>query len=164
MEQILEYMNGDAISIVIPIVLVVLSCFCIINQIRLMKLEKRYKNFINKFESKDIEKTIKDYFLLVNQVNEENKILVAENKNIEKRIDGCIQKIGIVRYNAFEDVGSELSFAIALLDKNNNGIVLNGIYSRNSSNIYSKPIIEGHSEYVLSNEEKKAIEEAINKN
>ena len=100
-------------------------------------------------------------YIIINQVNEENKILIAENKNIEKRIDNCIQKMGIVRYNAFDDVGSDLSFAIALLDKNNNGIILNGIYSRNSSNIYAKPINNGKSEYILSEEEKKALEKAM---
>lgn len=71
-------------------------------------------------------------------------------------------KIGIVRYNAFKDVGSNLSFTLALLDNNNNGVVLNGIYSRDNSNIYAKPIKDGKSEYILSDEEKEAIEKAIN--
>ena len=68
----------------------------------------------------------------------------------------------MVRYNAFQDTGSNLSFAVALLDSNNTGIVLNGIYSRDGSNIYSKPIQEGKSNFVLSDEEKEAINQAIN--
>ena len=68
----------------------------------------------------------------------------------------------MVRYNAFRDTGSDLSFTLALLDENNNGVVLNGIYSREMSNIYAKPIENGKSTYTLSDEEQKAIERAIN--
>lgn len=164
MEELLKFIHNDVFIIIMSATTVISVILLVFNQIKLFKLENRYKKFINKFQSNDIEKTINDYFLLANQVNEENKILLAENKNIEKRIDKCIQKIGIIKYNAFDDVGNNLSFAIALLDNDNNGFVLNGIYGRNSSNIYLKPIIHGKSEIVLSNEEKKAIEEAIKKN
>ena len=77
-------------------------------------------------------------------------------------MEDCIQKIGIVRYNAFKDTGSDLSFALALLDSKDNGVVLNGIYSREMSNIYAKPVEKGVSKYVLSDEEKQAIEKAVN--
>lgn len=70
-------------------------------------------------------------------------------------------KIGMVRYNAFQDTGSNLSFAVALLDDKNTGIVINGIYSRDCSNIYSKPIENGKSNFILSSEEKEAIDIAI---
>ena len=75
----------------------------------------------------------------------------------------CIQKIGIVRYSAFKDTGSDLSFALALLDENNDGVVLNGIYSREMSNIYAKPIQNGKSTYTVSEEETQAISKAIGK-
>ena len=65
--------------------------------------------------------------------------------------------------NAFQDTGSNLSFALAILDKNNNGIVLNGIYSREMSNIYAKPVESGISSYTLSEEEKEAIKKAMEK-
>ena len=77
-------------------------------------------------------------------------------------MENCIQKIGLVRYNAFKDTGSDLSFTLALLDNKNTGIVLNGIYSRETSNIYSKPVEKGTSTYTLSDEEKQAIQKAIN--
>ena len=74
----------------------------------------------------------------------------------------CTKKIGIVRYNAFKDTGRDLSFSLAILDAHNNGVVLNGIYARDCSNIYAKPVENGESKYVLSNEEKEAINKAIN--
>ena len=162
MEDLINFFYNDKIFIFLQFSTIVIIIWLIYNQRKLSRLEKKYMSFINKFEGTDIEKTLKDYFSIINQVNEENKILIANNKNIEKRIDSCIQKVGIVRYNAFDDVGSDLSFAIALLDYHDNGIVINGIYSRSSSNIYSKPVINGESEYVLSSEEKEAIEKAKN--
>ena len=78
-------------------------------------------------------------------------------------MESCVQKIGIVRYSAFRDTGSDLSFALALLDEKNNGVVLNGIYSREMSNIYAKPVENGESTYTLSEEEKQAINKAISK-
>lgn len=68
-----------------------------------------------------------------------------------------MQKLGIVRYNAFENVSCELSFAIALLDDNNNGFVINSVYGNNSCNVYAKRVEDGTSKYTLSAEEIKAI-------
>ena len=70
----------------------------------------------------------------VQKVEDLNKEIIQYCERLDKTVDTCIQKIGIVRYNAFKDVGSNLSFTLALLDNNNNGVVLNGIYSRDNSN------------------------------
>ena len=80
----------------------------------------------------------------------------------EKDLTKCIQKIGIVRYSAFKDTGSDLSFTLALLDEHNDGVVLNGIYSREMSNIYAKPVKAGKSTYTMSEEEKQAVQKAMN--
>ena len=73
----------------------------------------------------------------------------------------CIQKVGIYRYNAYKDTGSDLSFTVCLLDEKNNGIVFNGIYSRDMSNIYAKPIENGMSKYKVTPEEQEAINRAM---
>ena len=111
---------------------------------------------------KDIDESLKSYIERVQKVEDLNKEIIQYCERLDKTVDTCIQKVGIVRYNAFKDVGSNLSFTLALLDNNNNGVVLNGIYSRDNSNIYSKPVKDGKSEYVLSDEEKEAIEKAVN--
>ncbi len=74
------------------------------------------------------------------------------------------KKVGVVRYSAFKDTGSDLSFAVALLDEQNSGVVFNGIYSREMSNIYAKPVEKGNSSYTLSAEEAEAIRRAISSN
>ena len=150
----------------VPIILLiaaifVLLCVVIYFLLKLQKIERKYNNFIAKFDEKDsIEQTLSDYIELVNKVNEENKIINANYVNLEKQLRKCSQKIGLVRYNAFDDVGSNLSFALAVLDSEDNGIVLNAIYGRNASNIYAKSIENGTSKYTLSEEEIEAISKA----
>ena len=72
-----------------------------------------------------------------------------------------IQKIGVVRFNPFKEVGGDQSFSIALLDANNDGVVITSLYTREGNRVYGKPIKNGKSEYSLSEEEKTAIEKAI---
>ena len=97
----------------------------------------------------------------VERVERQNAEITSFIQTLDKNLEKCIQKIGIVRYNAFKDTGSDLSFTLALLDEKNNGVVLNGIYSREMSNIYAKPVKEGKSQYTLSEEEQEAIKRAI---
>ena len=97
----------------------------------------------------------------VERVEKQNMEIRNLVDSIDKNLESCIQKIGIVRYNAFKDTGSDLSFALAMLDENNNGVVLNGIYSREMSNIYAKPVQNGKSNYTISEEEKEAIQKAM---
>ena len=72
-------------------------------------------------------------------------------------IQQCFQRIGLVRYDAFDNVGGEQSFSLALLDANNNGMVFTGLHSRHDSRIYAKPIIGGDSTLTLTAEERQAI-------
>ena len=86
-----------------------------------------------------------------------------ELESLKKEQKFSIQKIGIVRFNPFSEVGGDQSFSIALLDGNNDGIVITSLYSREENRIYGKKIKQGASEYSLSEEEKTAIKNAINK-
>lgn len=152
----------------IIILLLVLNIFLIlitiITNIRVKRFQLRNINFMKKLgNGNNLEEMIKKYIDLTNYVNQKNSIIESDIKRAEKNMENCIQKIGVVRYNAFQDVGSNLSFAIAFLDRNNNGIVLNGVYARDTSSIYAKTVVDGESEYELSEEEKQAIEKAREK-
>ena len=72
----------------------------------------------------------------------------------------CMQRVGIVRFDAFDDVGGEQSFALALLDAKNNGILISNLYGRQDSRVYVKCVTDGQSERALSNEERSALEKA----
>jgi len=86
--------------------------------------------------------------------------LSEELENLKKESKFNIQKVGIVRFNPFAEVGSDQSFSIALLDSNDNGVVITSLYTREGNRVYGKPIKGSTSEYSLSEEEKKAIEMA----
>ncbi len=155
-------MNNITIMLLI-FTIVILLIMMIILLIKIRKIEKKYQNFISKFDNKkSIEETLEGYFQVVNRVNEENNIIKSNYVNLERKVAGCVQKIGIVRYNAFDDVGSNLSFALAILNDEDNGVVINSIYGRTSSNIYAKSIENGTSKYVLSEEEIEAVTKAKN--
>ena len=86
--------------------------------------------------------------------------LQGETQRLGQVLQSCIQKVGLVRYNAFEDTGSDLSFSLAVLDGNDNGIVLSSLYGRSESRIYAKPVTQLQSRYPLSTEEQQAIKRA----
>ena len=134
----------------------------IYNIIKTNKIGKKYKEFMRKIgNGKDLEEDLENYIHRVERVEKQNGEIVQTCNEMSKSLEKCIQKVGVVRYNAFENTGSDLSFALALLDNKDNGIVLNGIFSRESSNLYAKPVISGKSSYSISEEEEKAIEKAI---
>ena len=163
MNSILEFLRTDTFLIIILLISVLSIILLILNHLKLTKLKNEYSEFMKKLgNGKNIDENLKVYMDRVQKVEDLNKEIIQYCERLDKTVDTCIQKIGIVRYNAFKDVGSNLSFTLALLDNNNNGVVLNGIYSRDNSNIYAKPIKDGKSEYILSDEDKEAIEKAIN--
>ena len=159
MENILEYLrtdNGLALVIGTNIVLIVATA---VNIIATMRIKNKYIKFMKKLgNGNNIDEMLKQYLNDVKDVKKDNSEIKAYYTKLDSDIASCIQKVGIVRYNAFRDVGSDLSFAIALLDRENNGVVLNGLYGSESSNIYAKPVKKGLSKYQLSDEEKSAIE------
>lgn len=130
----------------------------ILTRSNLKKLISRYKKFFKNSDDSNIERLIEENIDLCHDVINKNKDIENKINYVERNMLQCIQKVGVVRYNAFDNVGSNLSFAIALLDGNDNGIVLNGIYSRESTSTYAKAIISGQSKYTLSAEEIQAID------
>ncbi len=72
-------------------------------------------------------------------------------------LSSCVQKIGMVRFNAFDDVGGEQSFALVLLDASGNGVALSSLYGRQDSRFYAKAIVNGEGERPLSEEEQRAL-------
>ena len=163
MENIMQMLNTKECTLIMAIVMVILIFIVIIMIIKFSTLNKRYKNFMKKIgKNSNIEEDLQTYMYKVDKVERQNGEILLQIKNLDQDLEKCIQKVGIVRYSAFKDTGSDLSFALAMLDENNNGVVFNGIYSREMSNIYAKPIKEGKSNYTISEEEQQAIEKAIN--
>ena len=88
------------------------------------------------------------------------RALNATDKGQQQLIEGAVRRVGLVRYDAFEDVGGRLSFSCALLDDHRNGVVVTSINGRQDTRVYAKPVVEGRSAYNLSVEEEEAIRQA----
>lgn len=127
---------------------------------KLNKLTQKYKKFMNGSDNKNIEQLVLDSISLSNDIALKNKEIENRISYLERNIQQCVQKVGVVRFNPFDNVGSDLSFAIALLDDNDNGVVISGIYSRDGSSTYAKKIVNGNSKHPLSAEEVQAISES----
>ena len=89
------------------------------------------------------------------------RALAATDRRHETLIEGAVRRVGMVRYDAFEDVGGRLSFSCALLDDLGNGVVVTSINGRQDTRVYAKPVAEGRSAYNLSTEEEEAIRQAL---
>ena len=162
MEMLMDFLRTDTFLIIISVILCILVIDFIILLVKLFSINKKYKTFINKLgDGNNIEEDLENYMYRVERVEKQNAEIRGLINTIDTNMENCIQKIGIVRYNAFKDTGSDLSFALAMLDEKNNGVVLNGIYSREMSNIYAKPVENGKSTYTISEEEQQAIQKAM---
>ena len=89
------------------------------------------------------------------------RALAGTDRRQQAEIEGAVRNVGLVRYDAFEDVGGRLSFSCALLDDFGTGVVMTSINGRHDTRVYAKPVSEGHSSYSLSIEEEEAIRQAL---
>lgn len=158
MGQVVEIINNNIVAILIGLIGIV-SIFLILIIIlfaKNRKLKKKYKSFMRGTET-DLESLLIESMKKSDQVQDSHQHIKQSIENIEDKLKSCLQKVGTVRYNAVPGVGSDLCFAIALLDQEDNGVVINGIYTRDGSYTYAKAIVKGESIHVLSEEEKEAI-------
>ena len=165
MQYVLDFLKTDTYLIGLSFMMVILFIGFIILIVNNIKMNKKYKRFIKKLgSSRNIEEDLESFMYKVENVEKKNTEISNLFDNLQEDLSKCVQKIGIIRYSAFRDSGSDLSFAVALLDENDNGVVFNGIYSSEMSNIYAKPIESGNSKYTLSEEEIEAIKRAKHSN
>lgn len=162
MENLVNSIGTENLLIILGAITIILLLAILICIVKIASLNKKYKEFMQKLgNGQNIEEDLENYMYRVERVEKQNNEINNFMKALDKDIEKCIQKVGMVRYNAFKDTGSDLSFTLALLDENNDGVVLNGIYSREMSNIYAKPVKDGKSTYTISEEEKQAIQKAV---
>lgn len=165
MDSFINLLNDLApyITIVLTVIVVLLLILVLILFKALGKLENKYRRLMRGTNNKNLEELIIQQLDKINDGNEKSEKALEECSEIKDKMKECVQKIAIMRYKAFEDVGSDLSFSVAILDDYNDGVILTGIYGRQESTTYAKPIDKGISRYDLSEEEICVLNEAINK-
>lgn len=128
------------------------------------KLLEKYNRMVKGIDVENFEELLQYLQNHVNDLNANVNTLKLETKEAQDRLDFTIQHVGFIRYNAFNDMGSEMSYSIALLDSFQNGLVLTGIYGRDQTVTYAKDIKSGASLKTLSAEEIMAVDRAIKGN
>lgn len=156
--------DSDYIIIGLVAVVVIMLIIMIINLVQISKLKKRYKIFMSGKNARNLEKTLIERLDQVDTLLEAN---AANEKNIKilfNKMKFTFQKVGLVKYDAFNEMGGKLSFSLALLNEKNDGFVMNAVHSREGCYTYVKEIIDGNSIIVLSPEEQEALDMAKTSN
>ena len=165
-------MNGEPLNqeqilliaiLVMAILTVALLTTTIILLVKVGTLTKKYNAFMKGSDGHTLESTILNRFKEIDILKEESKY-TSEKLNIAcETLITAYQKIGIVKYDAFKEMGGKLSFSLCLLDDENNGFILTSMHTREGCYTYVKEIIKGESFVVLAAEERRALEEAKNR-
>ncbi|MFT9495952.1 DUF4446 family protein [Anaerosolibacter sp.] len=154
--------NGELFILYSGIANIFLFIMWIVQVSKTSKMDKKYSNLARGLDGKNLEEVIYRYYERIDQADIHMNKIDQRLGMIEGKLLKSIQKVGIVRYNAFNDTGGDLSFSIALLDEEHSGFILTSIYGRNNTTVYGKPVKKGKSSYTLSAEELQALDRAKN--
>ena len=157
--MISQYLGFDSDYIILGLAgfCIILFILVIVNMVQTSKMKKKYKKFMSGKNAKSLEE------ILVKRLNQIDSLVDANatnEKNIKKVVNNMkftFQKVGLVKYDAFNEMGGKLSFSLALLNASNDGFVLNAVHSREGCYTYIKEIIDGNSIIVLADEEQEAL-------
>lgn len=149
------------IFVILLVLLVGVLVYAILTANKLKQLSRKYDNFMRGKDAETPEDVIIKRFEQVDTLIVENEKKTKEIAEIFDNLKTTVQKCGIVKYDAFHEMGGKLSFALVMLDKNNTGHVINAMHSREGCYIYIKEIIKGESYIPLGDEEKKALDKAL---
>ena len=151
---------------IIIIILLVLTIFLLVKSVsssmRLSRLERKYKTFMKGSDAQSLEKIFVRKFAQIDKLYEAKEDHEHDILFIKKNLEKMFSKYGVEKYDAFDDVGGKLSFALALLDKDNTGLILNAVHSRDNCFLYLKEIVKGESYVMISQEEVEALRKAVN--
>jgi hypothetical protein len=128
--------------------------------LRLQKMWKRYQLFFRDSKIKDLEGVIAAEIEKLAETEKTVERIIEKLKSVDRMANYGIQKVGVVRFNPFQDTGGDQSFSVAMLDAHDNGIVISSLFGRDSLRVYAKPIEKSNSSYPLTEEEKEAIKKA----
>lgn len=162
MEQLNQFLGNNlallllGIGSLLLIILVMLTM--IIKQGKELKRLKWKYDYFTKGTTMDLDEVLTQ--TLADLRSAEEKIVGLENTHMDLRqkLKNCVQNLRVLRYNAFDNTGSDLSYSVALVDEENNGVILSSIYGREENRCYAKPVVLGKSEYSLSAEEQEVLQ------
>lgn len=161
--SICDYLGIDLEYVVLglAIVNVIFFLLIIINMVKTSKLKKKYKKFMADTDAQSLEEKILGRLEQIDGLIESSSANKEKIEKIEGLMGTTFQKIGLIKYDAFDEMGGKLSFSLALLNQKDDGFIINAMHSREGCYTYIKEIIAGKSIIVLGTEEKEALDMAL---
>lgn len=142
-------------------VILIMLILLIVTMAKNASMRKKYKIFMNGENGKNLEKAILEKFAAIDFLEENVDQIYKQIKAISSQLTTAYQKIGLVKYDAFKEIGGKLSFVLVLLTEDNNGFILNSMHStKEGCYTYAKEVVNGEAFVILSEEEQQALEEA----
>ena len=142
-------------------VILIMLILLIVTMAKNASMRKKYKIFMNGENGKNMEKAILEKFAAIDFLEENVDQIYKQIKAISDQLTTAYQKIGLVKYDAFKEIGGKLSFVLVLLTEDNNGFILNSMHStKEGCYTYAKEVVNGEAFVILSEEEQQALEEA----
>ena len=152
---------GIILIFVLGVLLIVLV-YMIKISMKMSRFIKKYKMLMRGMDGASLERAFAARFNQMDLLEENSRNHMEEIRKIKEVQNITLNKVAIVKYDAFKEMGGKLSFALAMLDKENNGFVMNAIHSSDGCYTYVKEIVKGESYVVLGEEEKEALRQAVN--
>lgn len=161
--SLLTSLGIDPAYILILLLLIQVLLFILLISVNMKynRLKVSYSSFMKGKDGKNLEESILARFAELDEISELAKANKQDINDIFKKIKSNYQKIGIVKYDAFHEMGGNLSFALTMLDEEDNGWILNAMHSREGCYTYIKEIVKGQSYIELAEEEAESLERAI---
>ncbi|MGB0389298.1 MAG: DUF4446 family protein [Ardenticatenaceae bacterium] len=128
---------------------------------RLSRLHRRYRTAMAGTDGSDIESLLADQRLMLYEQAEQLSELQAQNEVLQQKMAIHAGAVGVVRFNPFQDTGGNQSFSVAWVNEQGNGVVISSLYTRAGTRLYAKPLQQGNSNYMLSEEEEQAMQIAL---
>lgn len=124
-------------------------------------LNKKYKAFMTGMKGDSLEKSISDKMQTIKMLETDMEKCKEDIQVLYSKVEKAVCKVGINKYDAFNESGGKLSFSMVMLDEGNNGFSMNSMHGQEGSHVYVKEIISGQSYIELGVEEKKALKNAL---
>lgn len=152
------------------IVAIALSVVCIVNVIilivvlcKLKKASRRIDALTRGKDAESMEESILNFFERIECLEDAENKMHKDIREIKDNLKVTYQKTALVKYDAFREMSGALSYSLALLDKQNNGVLISSMYSREGCYTYAKDIVNGECKINLSDEEQEALKQAVAK-
>ena len=164
MSALFEKMGVDMglIVLLLIVLVIVLTVITVSMSIRLSRLSRKYHSFMKGQDGQSMERAFSQKFKEIDKLKSQSDNHQYDIHTLKRRYKKTLNRYGIVKYDAFDDVGGKLSFALAMLDSDNTGFILDAIHSRDNCFLYLKEIVKGESYIMLSEEEIEALKRAVN--